>query len=100
MLPTARVTVVLGNSQGIQFTPAETPLPHHMDMPTTRRFLQIGPGTNFSSTLKSPVFFEGWGRAGMLGLHFVLTRTDAHATASTAYCLLPTEKLYNNSVMG
>ena len=39
---------------------------------TTRtkcRSLGFSPGTNFSSPLKSPVFFYGRGRAGMLGLH-------------------------------
>ena len=35
------------------------------------RSLGFSPGTNFSSPLKSPVFFDERGRAGMLGLHFV-----------------------------
>ena len=44
------------------------------------RSLGFSPGTNFASLLKSPVFFKGWGRAGMLGLHFVLGVRNARAT--------------------
>jgi len=36
------------------------------------RSLGFSPGRNFSSSLKFPVLFRGWGRAGMLGLPFVL----------------------------
>ena|GEM_PF-3446528 len=44
--------------------------PSRNDAEDTSRSLGFSPGTKFSSPLKSPVFFEGWGRAGMLGLHF------------------------------
>ena len=38
----------------------------HMDGPLDKsRSLGFSPVTNFSSSLKFPVFFRGWGRAGM-----------------------------------
>ena len=44
------------------------------------RSLGFSPSTNFSSPLKSQVFFEGCGRAVMLGLPFVLGVRNAWAT--------------------
>ena len=46
--------------------------PRIPDARDTSRSPGFSPGTNFSSPLKSPVFFYERGRAGMLGLHFVL----------------------------
>ena len=43
------------------------------------RSLGFSPGTNFSSPLRATAFFKGWGRAGMLGLHFVPWRTSCPA---------------------
>ena len=52
--------------------------PSRNDAEDTSRSLGFSPGTNFSSFLKLPVFFRGWGRAGMLGLPCVLgVRNDA-----------------------
>jgi hypothetical protein len=42
------------------------------DASDKRCSLGFSPGTNISSSLKSPVFFRGWGRAGMLGLPCVI----------------------------
>ena len=43
--------------------------PGRNDARDKSRSLGFSPGTNLASPLKSPVFFKGWGRAGMLGLH-------------------------------
>jgi hypothetical protein len=44
---------------------------------TMRTKVGWGHQIDFSSW-KNIVFFEGWGRAGMLGLHFVLGVRNAH----------------------
>ena len=54
--------------------------PSRNDARDKSRSLGFSPGTNFSSPFKSPVFFNGRGRAGMLGLHFVLGVRNARGT--------------------
>jgi hypothetical protein len=57
-------------------------------LPDTRdksRSPGFSPGPNFSSSLKFPVFFKGWGRAGMLGLPFTrFTETTANARGTAS----------------
>ncbi len=58
--------------------------PGRNDAEDKSRSLGFSPGTNFASLLKSPVFFNGWGRAGMLGLHFVLGVKNARVTLTSS----------------
>ena len=60
----ARIEVRLTNGVCI-FVPCTEP-----NARDTSRSLGFSPDTNSSSSLKFPVFFRGWGRAGMLGLPF------------------------------
>ncbi len=55
--------------------------PSRNDVEDTSRSLGFSPGTNSSSAFKSPVFFEGWGRAGMTPR----TKTVAWALARATY---------------
>ncbi|HCP13886.1 MAG TPA: hypothetical protein DIT89_16250 [Planctomycetaceae bacterium] len=61
--------------------------------------LGFSSGTNFSSPLKSPVFFKGWGRAGMLGLPFFLG-VNSGATMDLAWrAVAEGESLAGNSAL-